>query len=87
MLAAEGRRQKEAIRVAVQLTVSTNRYVDEPAGGPPGSPKRLRAAANAVWNDSEEGVARRADKRQQALALLASKNALKPAGTFSASRV
>ena len=79
-LAEEGMRQKEAMRECRMLEMSTNRYENMPAGGPPGSPKRLRAAAAAAWSISAESVARRMEKRQLALAMLAEKKALNPAG-------
>ena len=76
----EGRRQKAAMRTSMELSRSENPFEKKAPGGPPGSPQRLRAAEASLWDVSEASIARRAERRQQALLLLASRHALKPEG-------
>ncbi len=78
MLQAEGERIRDAARDARALTESSNRYKKMPVGGDPGSPVRLRAAAEVVWSFAPEARARRAERRQEALKALAAKKALTP---------
>ncbi len=75
-------RIKAACKDAWALTQSVNRYVDVPAGGPPGSPTRLKAAERTLWDVTPESVQRRADKKQEALVVLLERNATQPTGAY-----
>lgn len=84
VLSKEGLRVKAAAAHAHQLTLSPNRYVPQPRGGPPGSPVRLKAAAAVSQSVEPQAIARRSEKRRQALEFLMENDANTPQGTHFA---
>ena len=80
VLTAEGARSKAAAARVLQLALSPNRYVNQPRGGAPGSPVRLRAAAAVLQSDDPNAIARRREKRKLAVQFLMDSNAMDPTG-------